>query len=132
MGWKEGNLINKKLTEEAHLAFTIFAEFLQEVVEFRMSVGEINAVDLQHSLKIHRRLCNSSATDIQKETSVSVIGLLTSSFPQFSDWKELVKESEHDVVENILKQKQYNDLFYQKALPTGDGGPVYPPPGKYF
>ena len=55
MQGREGNLLNQRPTQDADLAFTIFGDFLEEVVEFRQAVSEASASDLRHALKIHRR-----------------------------------------------------------------------------
>jgi Ca2+-transporting ATPase len=55
---------------------------------------------LRHALKIHRR-CQPRSKKEDKEFSAEILGLLTRTFPQFSDWKELVKDREHDDVEKV-------------------------------
>ncbi len=80
----------------------MFAEFLQEVEEFRIAVSEVSSTDLRHALKIHRRF-QSRSSEEDKLYAASVLKLLTS-FPQFSDWKDLVKEREWGNVEDNLKK----------------------------
>lgn len=112
MSGKEGSLLKQVPTKEADLAFHLFAEFLNEVDEFRFAVSEKGATDLRHALKIHRR-CQPRSKDIDKEFSASILFNLTSTFPQFSDWRELVKEREHDDVEQVLIK--YREKFQDAA-----------------
>ena len=113
MGWKEGNLLNRKLTKESDLAFSCFVELLEQVEEFRIAVSEINTFDLQCSIKLSKRLL-SNQVDI-KELSVVLVGILTSSqFPRSTDWKELVKESEYDECEKVLLNPDYAHLLKNK------------------
>ncbi|KAL6591922.1 calcium ATPase [Neocallimastix californiae] len=90
-------------TEESDMALHLFGEFIQEVEEFRQVVRGIPVTDLAYALKIHRR-CTSSSTDEQKRSAVAVIGLLTKNFTEFADWKDLVKQDEHNMVEKVLKE----------------------------
>lgn len=90
-------------TEESDMALHLFGEFIQEVEEFRQVVRGVPVTDLAYSLKIHRR-CTSSSTDEQKKSAVAVIGLLTKNFKEFADWKDLVKQDEHHLVEKVLKE----------------------------
>lgn len=127
MSGKEGTLLNRRPTAEADLAFSLFLDFLQ-VAEFRKSVAEKSSTDLCHSLKIHRR-CQPRSSPQQKEMAAKVLGLLTSFFPQFSDWKELVVEDE---VENVAKViKDYSSVFESSFIEASDT-PLYPPPTLYF
>jgi len=108
-GEKEGSLLSQRPTVEADLAFSLFADFLEEVIEFRNAVGEVPVTDLAHSLKVHRR-CQSSCTEEQKQAASKILHILTTKFSQFSDWKELVKSDEYDQVENVLKSFQLEHL----------------------
>jgi len=90
-------------TEESDMALHLFGEFIQEVEEFRQVVREVPVTDLAYDLKIHRR-CTSSSTDEQKKSAVAVIGLLTKNFTEFADWKDLVKQDDHNMVEKVLKE----------------------------
>ncbi|KAI8992370.1 hypothetical protein BDB01DRAFT_841665 [Pilobolus umbonatus] len=63
----------------------------------------MNVSELRHQLKIHYR-CKSSSSTKQKKGAVAMILLLTHFFPnQFSDWHELVKESDHSDMDSLLR-----------------------------
>ncbi|KAJ1555214.1 P-type ATPase [Nowakowskiella sp. JEL0078] len=127
IGHVEGSLLRRRPTEEADLAFTLFGEFLQEVEQFLSAVSRFSAVDLRHSLKIHRRT-QPWSTDEQKEDAISILGLLIHNIPRFTDWKELVKESEWNDVEKLLEK--YGDQFNMKMPPSDEI--LFPPPALYF
>ncbi|KAL2916648.1 hypothetical protein HK105_203760 [Polyrhizophydium stewartii] len=127
MGHQTGNLLNQHPTEEADLAFSLFADFVAEVDEFRTAVGSYSASDLRHHMKLHRR-CQPRSSPEQQQTAAVVLGLLTTRFPQFSDWRELVKEDEHDDVERLMKA--YPDKFVTPELPSRQF--MFPPPALYF
>ena len=74
--------------------------FLLKVEEFRIAVSELQTTDLRHALKIHRRL-SSAVSEKQKEIAISLLLSLTK-FPQFSDWKDLVKEIQHESVQKLI------------------------------
>ncbi|KAJ3300166.1 P-type ATPase [Borealophlyctis nickersoniae] len=127
MGHHEGNLLRHRPTPEADMAFTLFGEFLEEVEEFRTAVGRKSASDLRHCLKIHRR-CQRWSTPEEHENAAGVMALLIRYFPQFSDWKELVKEDEINDVEKLMED--YKDKFQQPAMPQAKE--LHPPPALYF
>ena len=52
------------------------------------------------------------------------------SFPQFSDWKELVKEGEHDNLEALIKE--YESAFTRPVLAVSESAALFPPPSLYF
>ena len=124
---KKGNLLNQRPTEEADLAFTLFGEFIANVVEFRQAVGEISASDLRFKLSLHRR-CQPRSTREQKVACAALLGLLITRFPQFKDWRDLVDEDEHDDIEALMKE--YPDKFSSPAMPAAET--IYPPPALYF
>ncbi|KAI8926362.1 hypothetical protein BC831DRAFT_456893 [Entophlyctis helioformis] len=127
MGHQRGNLIAKKTTEEADLAFVLFGEFIDEVHEFRLAVSEYSASDLRHSMKLHRRCQPRSPTE-QREAAAALLGLLTTRFPQFADWRELVKEDEHDDIERLIKE--FPDKFRAPVMPARQA--FFPPASLYF
>ncbi|KAF8978199.1 P-type ATPase, partial [Entomortierella lignicola] len=106
------------LSEEANVSFQLFGEFLLEVQEFRQAVGEKSVSDLRHALKLDVR-CASSSTVQEQQAAVTVIALLTSTFPQFSDWKELVKSSEHLVVQKCMRE--HADYVKAEKMPEMPG-----------
>ncbi|KAJ3067418.1 hypothetical protein HK102_007417, partial [Quaeritorhiza haematococci] len=128
MAGKQGSILAQTPTEDADLAFELFGEFLEEVEEFRQCVGEKSTTDLRHALKIHRR-CQPSSKEEQKENAAGILALLTTRFPQFQDWRELVKEREHDDVERLMKN--YEGTFKEPNMPPTEGN-IYPPPALYF
>ncbi|KAH9274036.1 hypothetical protein BASA83_003677 [Batrachochytrium salamandrivorans] len=127
MSHQTGNLLNQRPTQEADIVFSLFGEFIMEVVEFQLAVEEYSASDLRHCMKLHRR-CQPRSTQQQKETAMAVLGLLTTRIPQFSDWKDLVKKDEHDDVERLMKQ--FPEKFQAPAIPYRKN--IFPPPSLYF
>ncbi|KAG0024353.1 P-type ATPase [Entomortierella chlamydospora] len=97
----------QKLTEEANVAFQLFGEFLLEVQEFRQAVGEKPVSDLRHSLKLDVR-CGTGSTEQEQQSAVALIALLTTIYPQFSDWRELVKgDGQADVQKCMADHAEY-------------------------
>ncbi|RUS33880.1 E1-E2 ATPase-domain-containing protein [Jimgerdemannia flammicorona] len=133
MGHTEGVLLRKRTTEEADMAFSLFGEFLEEVEEFRTIVSTKQISDLRHSLKIHYR-CQPSSTLSQKQSAVSIIHLLTTSFAHLADWRDLVKESEQDDMERLLASPIAKEVI--SAEKSGrvmqPSAPLLPPPALYF
>ncbi|KAJ3058221.1 hypothetical protein HDU98_005672, partial [Podochytrium sp. JEL0797] len=119
MGHEAGSLMKKRPTVESDLAFTLFGEFLEEVEEFRRAVGTKSATDLRQSLNIHRR-CQPYSSKEQREDAAGILNLLTTRFVQFEDWRELVRDDEHDDAEELIKE-------YAPRFMTKEGGPVMPP-----
>ncbi|KAI1314668.1 P-type ATPase [Mortierella claussenii] len=97
----------QKLTEEADVAFQLFGEFLLEVQEFRQAVGEKPVSDLRYALKLDVR-CGSGSTEQEQKSAVALIALLTNIYPQFSDWRELVKsDGQADVQRCMAEHAEY-------------------------
>ncbi|KAG0291052.1 P-type ATPase [Linnemannia gamsii] len=107
-----------RLTEEADVAFQLFGEFLLEVQEFRQAVGEKSVSDLRFALKLDVR-CGSSSTEQQQQAAVALIALLTTIYPQFSDWRELVKGQAHSEVQKCMKQ--HADFVKAEKMPEMGG-----------
>ncbi|KAF9546466.1 P-type ATPase [Mortierella hygrophila] len=107
-----------RLTEEADVAFQLFGEFLLEVQEFRQAVGEKSVSDLRFALKLDVR-CGSSSTEQQQQAAVALIALLTTIYPQFSDWRELVKGQAHPEVQRCMKQ--HADFVKAEKMPELGG-----------
>ncbi|EGF84084.1 hypothetical protein BATDEDRAFT_15466 [Batrachochytrium dendrobatidis JAM81] len=78
-------------------------------------------------MKLHRR-CQPRSTKAHQETAMAVLGLLTTRIPQFSDWRELVKEDEHDDVERLISQ--FPEKFQTPKVPFRQH--IFPPPSLYF
>ncbi|KAI8913353.1 hypothetical protein EDD86DRAFT_187599 [Gorgonomyces haynaldii] len=123
---KTGNLLNHRPTPEADIAFSLIGEFIAEVDEFRQSVAKLSTTDLEHKLKLYRR-CQPRSSPEQKEQCASLLGLLMR-FPQFKDWKEWIKDEEHDDVERLIKD--YPDKFQSPSMPARVN--LLPPPSLYF
>ncbi|KAK3819880.1 MAG: hypothetical protein J3Q66DRAFT_335727 [Benniella sp.] len=106
------------LSEEADVAFQLFGEFLLEVREFRQAVGEKPVSDLRHALKLDVR-CRSGSTDQEQQAAVALIALLTTIYPQFSDWRELVKG---DGQRNVQKcMREHADFVKAEKMPEMPG-----------
>ncbi|CAO3675276.1 unnamed protein product [Umbelopsis ramanniana] len=131
-GITNGHFLRKTTTEDADTAFFLFGEFLEEVEEFRVAVGEKPAFDLQQSLKIHHR-CQPSSTNEQKQAAIGMIYLLTTLFPQFHDWRDLVKEREQGDMEVLLASELAKDIEKKEvAKMPQPSAPLLPPPSLYF
>ncbi|KAF9419749.1 P-type ATPase, partial [Entomortierella beljakovae] len=75
--------------------------------EFRQAVGEKPVSDLRYSLKLDVR-CGSGSTKQEQESAVALIALLTTIYPQFSDWRELVKsDGQADVQKCMIEHAEY-------------------------
>ncbi|KAG0276674.1 P-type ATPase [Linnemannia exigua] len=107
-----------RLTEEADVAFQLFGEFLLEVQEFRQAVGEKSVSDLRFALKLDVR-CGSGSTEQQQQAAVALIALLTTIYPQFSDWRELVKGQAQPEVQKCMKQ--HADFVKAEKMPELGG-----------
>ncbi|KAF9584061.1 P-type ATPase [Lunasporangiospora selenospora] len=116
------------LSEEADAAFQLFGEFIVEVQEFRQAVGEKPVSDLRHALKIDVR-CGPGSTVQQQQSAVALIALLASIYPQFSDWKELVKKGGHSDVQKFMKE---HANFVQAAKMPEIGGMILAPQALCF
>lgn len=99
--------------------------FLLLVQEFRQAVGEKSVSDLRFALKLDVR-CGSSSTEQQQQAAVALIALLTTIYPQFSDWRELVKGQAHPEVQKCMKQ--HADFVKAEKMPEL-GGLILAPQG---
>ncbi|KAI9485475.1 MAG: hypothetical protein EXX96DRAFT_545245 [Benjaminiella poitrasii] len=135
----DGHLLRKKPTEAADMAFFLFADFLEEVEEFRIIISEMDVSDLRHQLKLHYRCQPSSSSTIQKRGALTVVFRLARFFPhQFGDWRELIKESEQNDLERLLNSSVAAEV---KAIEEKTNPPVseddaalllLPPQALYF
>jgi Ca2+-transporting ATPase len=104
---RTGGLLSKKTTPEANLSFVLFGQFLEEVEEFRQTVNEKSASDLQHSFALHKRLD-------QEEITASFLSVVLKHCFQISDWRELVKEDDQDKIQNLIEK--YQDKFKDPGM----------------
>ncbi|KAI7815957.1 hypothetical protein BC939DRAFT_73472 [Gamsiella multidivaricata] len=109
---------HQSLSEEADVAFQLFGEFLLEVQEFRQAVGEKPVSDLRHSLKLDVR-CGSGSTEQEQQSAVALIALLTTIYPQFSDWRELVKSESQASVQKCMRE--HADFVKAEKMPEMPG-----------
>ncbi|KAF9575995.1 P-type ATPase [Mortierella alpina] len=110
--------LRAKLTEEADVAFQLFGEFLLEVQDFRQAVGEKPVSDLRHALKLDVR-CGPGSTLQEQQSAVALIALLTTIYPQFSDWRELVKADGQSEVQKCMKE--HADFVRAERMPEMGG-----------
>ncbi|KAG9065622.1 P-type ATPase [Linnemannia hyalina] len=115
-------------TEEADVAFQLFGEFMLEVQEFRQAVGEKSVSDLRHALKLDVR-CGSGSTEQEQQAAVALIALLTTTYPQFADWKELVKPEGHGNVQKCMQE--HAEYVRAEAMPE-IGGVILAPQALCF
>ncbi|KAG0055261.1 P-type ATPase [Gryganskiella cystojenkinii] len=109
---------SQALSEEANVAFQLFGEFLLEVQEFRQAVGEKPVSDLRHALKLDVR-CGAGSTIQEQQSAVALIALLTTIYPQFSDWKELVKPDGQGDVHRCMRE--HADFVKAEKMPEMGG-----------
>lgn len=102
--------------------------YLYTVQEFREAVGEKPVSDLRHSLKLDIR-CGPGSTEQEQQSAVALIALLTNTYPQFSDWKELVKSAGHADVQKCMEKN--TDLTKAETMPDM-GGVILAPEGMVF
>jgi Ca2+-transporting ATPase len=98
---------------------------LDSVQEFRQAVGEKSVSDLRFALKLDVR-CGSSSTEQQQQAAVALIALLSAIYPQFSDWRELVKGQAHSEVQKCMSQ--HADFVKAEKMPEM-GGLILAPQG---
>jgi len=115
---------NTNLTNTLHL-IPLF--LLLTVEEFRQAVGEKSVSDLRHALKLDVR-CSSTSTVQQQQAAVALIALLTTIYPQFSDWRELVKHDAQAEVQRCMKQ--HADYVKAEKMPEL-GGLILAPQGTF-
>lgn len=83
---------NSCITVQSECAMVLFGEFLEEVDDFAAVVGQLNLIDLETLLRLHRWI-NEQATPAQLQYGMTVLGLLVKRVPILgADWKEFVKE----------------------------------------
>eukprot|EP00474_Spongospora_subterranea_P009968 CRZ10426.1 hypothetical protein [Spongospora subterranea] len=131
---QSGNLLSYRPTAEADLAFALFAQFMDEVMEFRMAVSKRSATDLRDALKIHRR-CQPWSSEAQREVAADVLSLILHAFPKTLNWKELVKADEFDDVERLMQDFAGRFALDRSSRPTTPTAPstmLFPPPALYF
>ena len=104
---------------------TLFA-LRTTVREFRQAVGEKSVSDLRHALKLDVR-CGSGSTEQEQQAAVALIALLTTNYPQFADWKELVKPEGHGDVQKCMRE--HADYVKAETMPE-IGGVILAPQGK--
>ena len=97
----------------------------QIVQEFRQAVGEKSVSDLRHALKLDDR-CGSGSTVQEQQAAVALIALLTTNYPQFADWKELVKPEGHANVQRYMRE--HADFVKAERMPEV-GGVILAPQG---
>ncbi|KAF9932968.1 P-type ATPase [Mortierella alpina] len=110
--------LRAKLTEEADVAFQLFGEFLLEVQDFRQAVGEKPVSDLRHALKLDVR-CGPGSTLQEQQSAVALVALLTTIYPQFSDWRELVKADGQSEVQKCMRE--HADFVRAEKMPEMGG-----------
>jgi Ca2+-transporting ATPase len=137
-GRTEGNLIRKKSTIEADMAFYLFGDFLEEVIEFRDVVNRLPIFELRNRLKIHYR-CQPYSTQDQKKGAIAMVQLLVNYFPHLGgDWRDLIKkEGQEDMKELMVSPLADEIAAEQSKMPrqnisTVDLPMLLPPQALYF
>ncbi|KAJ3046137.1 P-type ATPase [Rhizophlyctis rosea] len=127
MGHFKGNMMKHRPTEEADLCFTLFGDFIENVEEFRDAVGKRSSGDLRDFIKFHRR-CQPWSTPEEREAAAGLLALLLRYFPQFKNWRELVKEDEDKDVEKLMEE--FKEKFDAPAMPPTKT--IFAPQSLYF
>lgn len=120
-GRTEGQLIRKRSTAEADMAFFLVIDFLQQVEECRTVALQMPVFELRDRLKIHYR-CQPWSTPEQKRGAVTMVQLLTSSsnYGGAYDWRDLIKKDEQEDMKELLEKQppaMTKDTTYQLLLP---------------
>ncbi|KAF9430273.1 P-type ATPase [Podila epigama] len=110
----DGLLMNMGNTEKKKFS----RQTLTEEADFRQAVGEKPVSDLRHSLKLDLR-CGQGSTEQEQQAAVALIALLTKSYPQFSDWKELVKSDGQADVQKCMRE--HDDFIKAEKMPDMGG-----------
>jgi Ca2+-transporting ATPase len=84
--------------------------------------------DLRHALKLDVR-CGSGSTEQEQQAAVALIALLTTNYPQFADWKELVKHEGHGNVQKCMQE--HADYVKAERMPEV-GGVILAPQGNHL
>ncbi|KAL9558878.1 hypothetical protein PS6_001089 [Mucor atramentarius] len=126
-GRTEGQLIRKRSTAEADMAFFLMIDFLKQVVEFRTVALQMPVFELRDRLKIHYR-CQAWSTPEQKKGAITLVQLLTSSnYGGAYDWRDLIKKGEQDDMQDLMeKQPATTEEISSPSLP------LLPPQALYF
>lgn len=91
-------------------------------------MGEKSVSDLRHALKLDVR-CGSGSTEQEQQAAVALIALLTTNYPQFADWKELVKHEGHGNVQKCMQE--HADYVKAERMPEV-GGVILAPQGNHL
>lgn len=138
-GRTEGHLLRRKSTSEADMAFYLFGDFLEEVIEFRTVVNQLPIFELRDRLKIHYR-CQPYSTEMQKRGAIAMVQLLQSYFPQqCDDWRDLVKQGEQDDMKELMDSPLVQQMQEERSkmpriqnMSTTNLTLLLPPPALYF
>ncbi|KAI8366164.1 hypothetical protein BD560DRAFT_332314 [Blakeslea trispora] len=133
MALTEGHWIRKRLTKQSDKAFSLFGDFLQEVIEFRTVIGELDVSQLRGQLKLHYR-CQPSCSEDQKLAVLKVVFTLAHFFPhQYGDWYDLIKESEQSDLERLIKSPLAEKVSEGSKRPISPQElNLFPPQALYF
>ncbi|KAL9537762.1 hypothetical protein MBANPS3_011488 [Mucor bainieri] len=117
-GRTEGQLVRKRSTVEADMAFFLVIDFLQQVEECRTVALQIPVFELRDRLKIHYR-CQSWSTLEQKRGAVTMVQLLTSSnYGGAYGWRDLIKKDEQDGMKELMDKQQQSAMPKDPATST--------------
>lgn len=83
---QRAGFLKQRFTEESNVSFNLFADFAEEVEEFRRAVSAIPPTDLAYSLMLNRRLKDPQL----KDDVVNMLLILTTHLPDIFSVHELV------------------------------------------
>ncbi|PIA14314.1 calcium ATPase [Coemansia reversa NRRL 1564] len=128
----QGSFLNKRLTDDARAAYFLFGQFIEEVNEFQLCVGQKPTVDLRRALLLHKRLTDGGPEE-ERLALVTIIRLVLACMAPGHDWRDLVDEHEQRALAPVVEK--YSRIIDEDTtsyhMPV-TGGVVYPPPSLYF
>ncbi|KAJ2616930.1 hypothetical protein H4S08_000528 [Coemansia sp. RSA 1365] len=132
MALMQGSFLHKRLTDDARAAYFLFGQFIEEVNEFQLCVGQKPTADLRRALLLHRHLTDGGPEE-ERLALVTIIRLVLACMAPGHDWRDLVDEHEQRALAPVVEK--YGRIIDEDTtsyhMPV-TGGVVYPPPSLYF
>ncbi|KAJ2799791.1 hypothetical protein H4R20_004295, partial [Coemansia guatemalensis] len=132
MALMQGSFLHKRLTDDARAAYFLFGQFIEEVNEFQLCVGQKPTADLRRALLLHKRITDGGPEE-ERMALVTIIRLVLACMAPGHDWRDLVDEHEQRALAPVVEK--YNRIIDEDTtsyhMPV-TGGVIYPPPSLYF
>ncbi|KAI3654948.1 hypothetical protein MP228_000328 [Amoeboaphelidium protococcarum] len=126
---QRAGFLKQRFTEESNVSFNLFADFAEEVEEFRRAVSAIPPTDLAYSLMLNRRLKDPQL----KDDVVNMLLILTTHLPDIFSVHELVTQ-DADEVKQLVDELGPSILKRQNQRKTAlkqNQQELFPPPSLY-